>query len=871
MEPERWQQIERIFQSVLDCDLAGRTALLDSSCAGDAELRKEVESLLASHEACGPTDSPALREGVTVLEHHMGRLMADRRVGPYRIVREIGRGGMGVVYLAARADEAFDKLVAVKVLPRGLEGEDIIARFRSERQILASLDHPTITRLLDGGTTEDGLPYLVMEYIEGEPIDRYCGAHKLNVSDRLRLFQQVCAAVSYAHRNLVVHRDIKPSNVLVTKEGAPRLLDFGIAKLLAPGGATSEVTITALHPLTPEYASPEQIRGEPVTTASDVYSLGVLLYRLLAGCSPYRAEAGSASALERAIYEAEPEKPSSAVLRRTAANGDSGARTPVADVPEGSGERLSRRIAGDLDNIALMALRREPQRRYASADQLSDDISRHLNHLPVIARPDTRGYRLSKFVRRNRTGVVAGATVFATLIAGLGATLWQFHIARQQRDRARLEQAKAERVKSFLLDMLAYSSPEFSSPNPTKNQDAKVSEVLEQAAHRAESELADQPEILTEVESTIGGVYLAQGRTEEAEPILRASREKNIRLYGLKSHQSTAVSNQLANLLLEEGKNTDADALFRENIDIERELQKQGQGDPTALAQMLAGYGSMLDQRSDPRAEAYLREALKYSYVFQGRDRATVAMIYNNLSNEAGYRGDSDEAEHLLRASLDEYRKLPPGTYVEMSTTLSNLGALLIRNGKYDEAEPYVLEGLALRRKVFGDSHISTAMGFYRLSDLRFRQRRYQEAEDAAKQSIDTFKRALPAPQDNVLFTNPLVEMGSIFDEQGRSREAEAYLRQALEIRTRLLPQGNQLIGRAEAVLGECLTLQKRYADAEPFLLSSYKIIDATSVPNDRRRAEARQRLANLYTAWKRPADAANYADTGSRSEPTIR
>ena len=869
MQPERWRQIEEIFQSALDCGPENRAALLDSACGADAELRKEIDSLLASHEMSGFTAPAAFEDGLRVLEQRTGQLEEGRRVGPYRVLREIGRGGMGRVYLAARADDAFQKLVAIKLIRRGLDTDDIVRRFRSERQILATLDHPNIMRLLDGGTTEDGLPYFVMEYIEGEPIDQYCDRRELNITERLKLFQSVCAAVRYAHQNLVIHRDIKPGNVVVTKDGVPRLLDFGIAKLLAPGTARGDGTLTSLHPLTPEYASPEQIRGGAITTASDVYSLGVLLYRLLTGQRPYLDEAESASALERAICEQEPEKPSEVSARTNADHrGSATDASPElrAAVREGTVEKLRRRLAGDLDNIILMALRKEPQRRYGSVDQLSEDISRHLNHLPVTARPDTRSYRFSKFVRRHRAGVAFAVVLFFALTGGLAATLWQAHIARQQRDRARIEQAKADRTKSFLLDMLAYSSPEYSSPNQAKNRDLKVSEVLDQAARRAETDLANEPEILAEVESTIGSIYGAQGRNEDAEPILRASLEKTIRLYGAKSHETTTVSNQLANVLLQEGKQNDADALFRQAIDIERDLQQEGRGDTATLASMLASYGAMLDQRNDRSAEGYLREALKYSYAFKGKDRAMVAMIYNDLSNEAGYRGDSDEAERLLRSSLDEYRKLPPGTYVEMSTTLSNLGALLIRKGKYADAEPYVLEGLELRRRVFGDSHTSTAMGFFRLSDLRFKQGRYEEAQKAAAESIDTFRHALPAPQDNVLFTNPLVEMGSILDAMGRYREAEGYLRQALEIRTRILPKGNQLIGRADIVLGECLTLQKRYAEAEPLLLDSYKIIDATTVPTDARRAEARQRLANLYRGWGKSQKAADYET--SRPQP---
>jgi len=314
MQPERWLQIEEIFQSVLDCAPENRAAFLDSACGGDADLRGEIESLLTSHEESGFTVPAAFEDAIKVLEQHTGQLKEGRRIGPYRVVREIGRGGMGSVYLAARADDAYQKLVAVKIIRRGLDTDDIIRRFRSERQIQATLDHPNITRLLDAGTTDDGLPYFVMEYIEGEPIDQYCDVRKLNVTDRLKLFQSVCAAVRYAHQNLVIHRDIKPGNVLVTKEGVPRLLDFGIAKLLAPEASLGDATLTSLRLLTPEYASPEQVRGEVITTASDVYSLGILLYRLLTGHLPYRVALSSTTDLERAICDQEPERPSLAVM-----------------------------------------------------------------------------------------------------------------------------------------------------------------------------------------------------------------------------------------------------------------------------------------------------------------------------------------------------------------------------------------------------------------------------------------------------------------------------------------------------------------------------------------------------------------------------
>jgi eukaryotic-like serine/threonine-protein kinase len=858
MEDERWRKIEDLFHRALVSSPDERAVILNANCVADDEVRKEVESLLMAYQRAGFTDSPVLHESMQILEHSGAAETANRKLGPYRILRELGRGGMGVVYLAARADESFEKLVAIKLLPRGLEAEDLVNRFRAERQILANLDHPNITRLLDGGTTEDGLPYLVMEYIEGVPVDEYCDTRRLNITGRLFLFQQICAAVRYAHQNLVVHRDIKPSNVLVTENGVPRLLDFGIAKLLTPGTAGNELTATALRPLTPEYASPEQIRGGAIGTSTDIYSLGVLLYRLLTGRRPYRAEPSSATAIERAICEEEPVRPSEAVRESPPDRPD--AASEIAAVREGTIEKLSRRLAGDLDNIVLMAMRKEPQRRYASADQFSNDLSRHLHHLPVIARADTSAYRMRKFVRRNRAGVAVTVLLFFTLVAGLATTLWQAHVAQLQRDRARVEQAKANRIKLFLTDMLTYSSPDYTSSNPTKNRDAKVSEVVAQAAKRAATELADQPEVLTEVQATIGGVYASEGRYEEAEPILRTARERSIRLYGLNSDQTASISDSLANVLLEKGNPTEADALFRQDIGIERLLVKQGHGDPAALAKRLAAYGGMLDQRNDTAAEKYLKEALQYSWAFTGKDRVIVAMLYNDVGNEAGYRGDSDEMERCLRRSLEEYRKLPPGTYVEMGTTLSNLGAVLIGKGKYTEAEPFVLEGLELRRRVFGDSHPSTAGALFRLSDLRYHQARYHEAEAAARESLEVYRRALSRPQDSTLYTNPLVELGQILDKLGRFKEAESVLRQALEIRTRLLPKGNQLIARAETILGECLILQRRYGDAEPLLLDSYRIYGATTLTRNPRRIETTRQLVDLYRAWGKPTVAETYA-----------
>jgi serine/threonine protein kinase len=447
MNPERWQRVKQLLDQAIALADSERSSFLDRECGNDAELRCEVDSLLASHQEAGTgfLNKPALDLKSAVPP---APARAGRRIGVYQILEEIGRGGMGEVYRAVRADGHFTKEVAVKLVRGGFDTAFVLERFRTERQILATLDHPNIARLLDGGTTEDGIPYLVMELIEGARIDSYCDEHKLSITQRLQLFRQVCAAVHYAHQRLVIHRDIKPSNILVTKEGAPKLLDFGIAKILDPtAGDGGETTLG--RPMTPEYASPEQIRGEAITTASDVYSLGVVLYQLLTGRSPYPGDTRSPHELARAVCETDPGRPSTAVLKpQTVRTGDRVEHVTPLEVSrprEGSPAKLQRRLAGDLDNIVLMALRKEPERRYASVEQFGEDIRRHLEALPVAATKGSWNYRAGKFVTRHKVSVAATAVVLLVLAAGVGATVRAARIARQQAEIASAERARAER------------------------------------------------------------------------------------------------------------------------------------------------------------------------------------------------------------------------------------------------------------------------------------------------------------------------------------------------------------------------------------------------------------------------------------------
>ncbi|HEY1265060.1 MAG TPA: protein kinase, partial [Terriglobales bacterium] len=419
MNPERWQRVKQVLDGALAIDAARQPGYLDHACAGDPELRDEVDSLLQHHQlaATGFLKQAAIQLAPPS-EEGLPSPRIGRRLGGYQILAEIGHGGMGAVYRAARVDGQYEKQVAIKLVRGGYDTTSVLERFRHERQILASLDHPNIAHLLDGGTTEDGIPYLVMELIEGEPVDQYCDAHSLTVTERLQLFRQVCGAVHYAHQRLVIHRDIKPSNILVTSEGVPKLLDFGIAKILDPA-AGAEATL--LQPLTPGYASPEQIRGEPITTASDVYSLGVVLYQLLTGSSPYCGIATHEMA--HAVCEFEPGRPSTASLRYMQGKDNGLEATPA---------KLKRRLSGDLDNITLKALRKEPQRRYGSVEQFSEDVRRHLEGLPVNARQGSWNYRAGKFIKRHKAAAAASLIVVLTLLGGMAMTLREKRIAEHR-------------------------------------------------------------------------------------------------------------------------------------------------------------------------------------------------------------------------------------------------------------------------------------------------------------------------------------------------------------------------------------------------------------------------------------------------------
>jgi serine/threonine protein kinase len=537
-EADRWREVDRLFEAALDRPPEERVPFLDAACGADAELRAEVAKLLAADEA-GSGDfleQPALalltttsgteREG-TPFEIEWPEGAPGPRLGPYRLIAPLQSGGMGTVYRAARDDDQYQRQVAIKMLRAGLCSDEGRHRFRVERQILARLEHPHIARLYEGGETEEGCPYLVMELIDGEPIDRYCDNRRLTIEERLGLFRQVCGAVQHAHQSLLVHRDLKPSNILVTAAGEPKLLDFGIAKELDAAAGDAGLTRTGLRLLTPGYGSPEQARGEPVSTASDVYSLGVLLYELLCGRSPYRLEGLAPHEVEREIGTREPLPPSRAV----------DPATPEAEaIAQARGltpRGLRRRLAGDLDNVVAHALRKEPHRRYPSAASLSGDLKAHLFDLPVAARPDSLAYRLTKGVRRHRLGVAAAALLVA-LLSGFLVSL------RSQQRRLATERDKAEQALSFLLKAATAANPyESGDGAPT------VQDLLDKGAQEAAHGLRDQPEVQAALFESLSRVNARYFRFAEAEALLRQALALRERAFGKGSREASRTREHL--------------------------------------------------------------------------------------------------------------------------------------------------------------------------------------------------------------------------------------------------------------------------------------------------------------------------------------
>lgn len=745
-------------------------------------------------------DKPRDGAEKTTIDSRSGSTV-ERRIGAYRVLRELGHGGMGTVYLGARADDQYQKRVAVKVV-RGLDSAEVVRHFRRERQILAGLDHPNIARLFDGGTTDEGLPYFVMEYVEGEPIDSFCDLRKLSVQERLALFQGVCAAVQYAHRNLVVHRDIKPHNILVTRDGAPKLMDFGIAKLLNPEVAGELPTATGLA-MTPEYASPEQARGGPITTAADVYSLGVVLYELLTGHRPYKLKSHNTLEVLKAVCEEEPERPSTAVGRteeRPLPDGTTQKRTAesVSRTREGTPERLKRRLRGDLDNIVMMTLRKEPQRRYGSVEALAEDIRRYLEGLPVNAHKATVGYRASKFVRRHAIGVAATVALFA-LAVGFGVVM------AVQSQRIARERDKAERLSTFMVDLFKVSDP-----SQARGNTITAREILDKGADKIARELQGEPLIQAKLMKTMGSVYEGLGLYDQAETLLERALDTLTRSVGPDDPEVATTLRALGSVLSHKGQFAKAKALLEQALAI---WEKRLGPDTEEVGSALQNLGNLnWRQGNYGEARRHLERALAIHEKLLGPDHANVGSALNSLGAIAYREDDLKRAQQLWERTLAIREKTLGPDHPNVAQTLNNLAVVHMDNGDPKGAIPLLERVVQIQEKVLGPKHPDLASGLMNLGDAISRGGNPIGAKPYYARAVDIQEAAAPGNPELARF---LDRLASVTLAEKDLKGAEALYERSLALRQRTLGPKNPEVAESLAGLGTCAFQGGRLKEAE--------------------------------------------------------
>ncbi|KAA3660443.1 MAG: serine/threonine protein kinase [Calditrichaeota bacterium] len=756
MNQERWNRVQQLFEAALDKPDSERESFLEEACADDESLIAEVRSLLQAD-----AESHSLLQGhaLDAVDFPLEENLVGKKVGHYKITEQIAVGGMGAVYLAERADGQFTQTVALKLIKHGMDSTAILKRFHYERQILARLQHANIARLLDGGLTADGTPYFTMEYVKGLPIDQYCRENDLSLVRRLRLFQTVCDAVEYAHRNLIVHRDIKPGNIFVTDDGEVKLLDFGIAKLLDEDDSVEAqpLTVAGNRVMTPEYASPEQVRGKAVTTLSDVYSLGIVLFELLAGTRPFDIKDLSPAEVEKIFCETEPPKPSTKM-------------TQVKDIAEGHAVQNNRLLRGDLDNICLMAMRKEPQRRYRSVQEFNEDIARYLTGRPVQARPATLGYRSGKFINRHKLGVAAAFGVFVVL-AGL-ISFYTLRLA-DERDKAQLEAQKAAQISQFVTSLF-----EISNPDEAKGRTITARELLDQGAAKIEKELASQPEVQARMMEVIGGVYQNLAQLTEADSLLR----KSLAIQEELNENPTAEYGRslwiLGKVSAQQGDYEAADSLQRLSLQIRKNIYGEKN---EAVAQSLSSLSKNQYQKGDyAAAESLATAALKIRTSLFGEINAGVALNLDDLGWLAHEQSHFDVADSLHRRALAIRRQIFGEENLEVAESLNNLGSALYGKGDLASAEPYIRQALAIRTKLLGPDHPQTTYNRTNLAVMLEGQGKLAEAEGMFREIYRTHVAKLGA--DHPVIADDLTDIGRVLTAQGHFEEAEPLFEEAAQL-----------------------------------------------------------------------------------------
>jgi serine/threonine-protein kinase len=766
MDSQRWQVLQEIFETAIELPPQQRDAYLKNACEGDRILYDEIIAMMEADSTRNSLLDRPIQENFSSLTE-IDR--TDKRIGPYQIIKEIGSGGMGAVYLAKRVDGQFEQQVALKLIKPGMHSGDIINRFGHERQILAQLQHPNIASLLDGGMSDDGMPYFSMEYVSGMPIDTYCDHHNLSIEQRIKLFITVCQTVQYAHNNLIIHRDLKPGNIFITDNGTVKLLDFGIAKVFSEEQDVSGLTRTGTYAMTPEYSAPEQIRHHRVTTATDVYTLGLILYELLTGNRPYNFKSSSLLDIERIITDTKPDRPSSLIKKiqnNSYSEKDDSLKT-IGRYRQLSPDRLRKKLIGDLDNICMLALNKEPERRYGSANQFGSDLERYLKGLPVRARKESVSYRMQKFVRRHRWGVLTSTFVTLALIAVV--TYYTTQLS-DQRDRAVAEAEKAKAVSSFLENLFKVADP-----SQSKGSTITAREILDRGAQRIEGELGEQPEIQATMFDVIGTVYYGLGLFEEALPLFDKS------------------------LLLR-------DSLF--------------EGDHPDIASSMNSLGYLYCEMGDYiRADSLLNIALLINQKHLPPNDPNFAKVYGGLAWIWNLRGDYNKADSLYRKAINIQIK---NNNPEVGINYNNLALLMHEMNRYEEADLYFKKSLEILQEAYGDIHPEVATTLYNYGQLKRDMDQIDEAIDIHRRVLKLDILLYGEEHPNVAYS--LNGLASVLDKTGKTAEAEKLYHQALDLRRKLLGNEHPDVAYSLNNLGRIIIKRKAYKKAENLFFEALEI-----------------------------------------------
>lgn len=802
MDSKRWKVVQKIFEAAIELPPNERELYLKEACDGDRELFDEVSAMLDADSTRNSLLDRPIQESISSFVEID---QINKRIGPYQIVKEIGSGGMGAVYLAKRVDGQFEQEVALKLIKPGMHSGDIVSRFEHERQILAQLQHPNIARLLDGGMSDDGLPYFSMEYVSGMPIDTYCDHNNLSVEKRLEIFITVCHAVQFAHNNLIIHRDLKPGNIFVTDDGTVKLLDFGIAKVFDEEHDMPGLTRTGHYAMTPEYSAPEQIQHQRVTTATDVYALGLILYELLTGNQPYTFSSSSLLDIERIITTAVPERPSSVIkkLQRETSTEKQDLLKSISHHRQLASDRLRRKLSGDLDNICMLALNKEPERRYGSADQLGRDLKRHLKRLPVRARKESVSYRMQKFVRRHRWGVLTTAFVSVALIAVV--TYYTLLLA-DQRDRAIAEAEKSKAVSTFLENLFKKADP-----SESKGSTITAREILDSGADRIESELKAQPEIQATMFDVIGSVYYSLGLFEDAQPLFNRSLYLRDSLFG-NNHPDIARSlNNIGYLLCEMGEYIKADSIL--NIALTINLDHLPENDPE-FAKVYGGLAWIWNLRGDyDKADTLYRKAIDIQLA---NNNPNVGVNYNNLALLMHEMNRYDEAEVFFQESLEILQEAYGDVHPEVATTLYNYGQLQRDMDHVDEAIEIHRKVLKLDRLLYGDEHPNVAYSLNGLASMMNKTGNTEEAENLYRQALEMRRKLLGNDHPDVGYS--LNNLGRVMMNREAYRQAEKLFFEALEIHKNANGLKHPAVARTLKNIGTSYYYQKKYLLSKKYL-----------------------------------------------------